>query len=130
VRYSPETLDHFRAPRGAGAFALVDDRVGQGEGGAVDAGAYVVMQVRVDAAGERIEAARFRGFGCPAVIASASLAVERITGARCDAAERLDADQIVRALHLPSARRASASAVVDALRAALSDVRAKQARQP
>jgi nitrogen fixation NifU-like protein len=115
--YSDAVLDHLRRPRGAGALPREDPDVRTGEAGDADDGRLVRMQLRV--AGDRVDQARFKAFGCAATIASASWLAERLPGRSLESAGRIGAGEIRAGLGLPEAQSAAAELALRALRAAL-----------
>ena len=74
MRYSEQVLDHFEQPRNCGALELEPGRVVSGSAGQVETGARVEIDLAVD--GPQVTDVRFRAFGCPQLIAAASLATE------------------------------------------------------
>ena len=115
--YSAAVLEHVRNPRNAGRLPADDPGVLTGEAGD-GVSERVRLQLRVDAAG-RIEASRFKAFGCPATIAAASYAALRLEGGTLERAKELRADEISDALDLAPAQRALAELPLRALEAAL-----------
>ena len=76
----------------------------------------------------RVQAARFRTFGCTAAIASASVLTELVTGLAQDAAAALEPADILNALGgLPARKEACALMAIGALRGALVDARVRAA---
>ncbi len=93
--YSATLIDHFERPRNAGALADAD----------VDTyvtnpvcGDSVRLFLRFDEAGEHIEAASFLSSGCPASIATSSVATELIAGLTLDEAVALTRDDYTEAV--------------------------------
>ncbi len=115
--YSAAELDNVLNPRNAGHLHVVVPGVLTAEAGE-GTGERVRLQLRVGAAG-RIEASRFKAFGCPATIAAASYAALRLEGATLERAVELRADEISNALDLAPAQRALAELPLRALDAAL-----------
>lgn len=118
MRYSSEVLARVRELARAGALEGGD--VGTGETGTLDEGTVVRFQVR--RSGDRIEAARFKVFGCSAAIASASLVAEWLEGAAVADADRLTAERVVQVLTLPPERHHVAALAVEAAKKAVKSV--------
>ena len=131
--YAPSAavLDHLRRPRHAGAFPPGQAGVRSGEAGAVEGGRLVRFQLRLTSGGSGaggsgagsggggVCEARFKAFGCPATIASASWLSEQVSGRSEAHARALGPDEVVRALDLSPERRAGAELALRALRRAL-----------
>lgn len=127
-RYGARVWEHFVHPRGVGALDSAMDAVGTGTAGTALAGDVIRVQVQVEAQ-ERIAAARFKAYGGCCTIATASYVAEWLQGRRLDEAEALLGGGIADALSLPLERRHCALIAEDALKAAIADYRAKQARR-
>lgn len=121
MAYSAQVLARVREPKLAGALPKDDPEVGTGEAGSLDGGTLVRIAIHADAGSERIDAARFKVFGCSAAIASASLIAERLEAASLADAERIAADEVAAALDLPADRVHVAGLAVDAARRAVED---------
>ena len=122
--YSPEVLARFREPPNLGSLPRDDPSVGTGEAGEESTGRLVRVQLRVDAEGVIAEA-RFKAFGCPATIASASWITERVSGAPLAALPPVTRSELIEALQLAPERREAADVAVAALTSALSASRAR-----
>jgi hypothetical protein len=72
ARYSARVLDLFRTLPGAGTLEGAAGHIATGEAVALDRGAWVRFEARV--AHGRIAECRFQAWGCPHVLAAASLA--------------------------------------------------------
>ena len=120
--YSAPLLEHFRNPQHAGSFARDAPGLVSGEASEEGGARIVRIQLLLEADG-RIRDARFKAFGCPATIASASFAVSRLPGRLLGEAECLEAAEIVEALDVPEARRGAVELAITALRAALARAR-------
>ncbi len=119
--YPPAAIDHFTAPRNVGTLADPD---GTGSDANPSCGDRTTITLRL--AGGTVAEARFRTFGCTAAIAAASVLTELVTGARVDAAARLDPGDVLRALGgLPPRKEPCALMAVGAFRAALIDARVR-----
>jgi len=111
-------LDHFHKPRHAGSLPAGTPGLCTGEAEEPDGGRLVRFWLSVSP-DDRIAAIRFKAFGCPATVAAASLASERLTGRPRGEAAALGAADLVRSLSLPEAREPAAALVIRALRSAL-----------
>jgi nitrogen fixation NifU-like protein len=116
--YSPALLDHFQHPRHAGSLPGDTPGLCTGEAEEPDGGRLVRFWLSV-APDDRIAEIRFKAFGCPATIAAASLASERLSGRPRREAAALEASALALALALPEARAPAVALVVQALRRAL-----------
>ena len=122
--YSPEVLARFREPPNLGSLPRDDPSVGTGEAGEESTGRLVRVQLRVDAEGVIAEA-RFKAFGCPATIASASWITERVSGAPLADLPSVTRSELIEALQLAAERREAADVAVAALQAAAHELRAR-----
>ena len=125
MAYSDKVLDHYEHPRNVGSLDKSDKRVGTGVVGAPECGDVMKLQIRVNDAGI-IEDAKFKTFGCGSAIASSSLATEWVKGKTVDEALKIRNTDIVEELALPPVKIHCSVLAEDAIRAALSDYRAKQ----
>src|SRR5512136_1752664 len=124
--YSDKVLDHYNHPRNVGALDRSDPRVGTGVVGAPECGDVMKLQIQVDDAG-RIVDAKFKTYGCGSAIASSSLATEWIKGRSVDQALKIKNVEIVNELSLPPVKIHCSVLAEDAIKAAISDYRKKQA---
>ena len=123
--YAAMTIAHFTEPRNVGA---IDDPDGKGSDANPSCGDRTTMTIRLRDG--RIEAARFRTFGCTAAIASASALTELAIGRTADEAAAIDPGELIRALGgLPARKEACALMAVGALRAALTDAQVKRSSE-
>ncbi len=119
--YSAATIAHFTAPRNVGAVEHPD---GRGSDANPSCGDRTTITIRLRDG--RVEAARFRTFGCTAAIASASALTELALGRTTDEAAAIEPGELIRVLGgLPIRKEACALMAVGALRAALLDARVK-----
>lgn len=125
MAYSDQVLDHYENPRNVGAFDKTDPDVGTGMVGAPACGDVLKLQIRVNDAGV-IEEARFKAYGCGSAIASSSLVTEWITGKTVDQALAIKNSAIAEELALPPVKIHCSVLAEDAIKAAVSDWRAKQ----
>ena len=119
--YSDQALDHLARPRNAGTIA---EPSGTGADTNPSCGDRTVITLTIGDG--RVQAARFRTFGCTAAIASASVLTELVTGLALDAAAALEPADILNALGgLPARKEACALMAIGALRGALVDARVR-----
>ena len=111
-------LEHFRAPRHAGAFPVGALDVIEGRAGQARHGREIHVQLQLDAEG-RIAACRYRVYGCPATIALCSLASERLPGLSLTEAAEWRGLALFRELELPAEKRPAVLVLEDAVRAAV-----------
>jgi NifU-like protein involved in Fe-S cluster formation len=115
ANYSAKALDHFLNPRNVGEVAGAD---AIGEAGPSESGDSLRLSLRIVEG--KIAEAKFRVFGCPATIASASMATELLTGMTLAEAERFSNRQVVAALGgLPRGKVQCSVLGEEALRGAL-----------
>jgi nitrogen fixation protein NifU and related proteins len=112
-RYSAEVQRRMRELPGAGE-PLADGAVAHGGAGDVEQGARVEFDFLVDQG--RVTKARFRAFGCPHLIATASWVTERLRGADRDSLVTWDWREAAEALEVPPAKFGRLLTVQDALR--------------
>src|ERR671936_908644 len=115
--YSERVVDHFTNPRNVG---VVENADGQGQDSNPACGDFTRMTVRVSDG--KIAEAKFKTFGCSAAIASASIVTTLAVGKDVDAAARLSAEDVLRALGgLPANKEGCALMAAGALRSAVAD---------
>lgn len=115
--YTDTVIEHATNPRNVGVLEAAD---GVGADGNPVYGNLVRIYLRLEAG--RVQAARFKAFGCSATIAAASVTTELATGATLLAARALDAAAIERALGgLSAEKRYCAAVAAGALHRALED---------
>lgn len=127
MAYSDKVLDHYNNPRNVGSLDKGSDKVGTGVVGAPECGDVMKLQIEVD--GDTIVDAKFKTFGCGSAIASSSLATEWIKGKTIDEALAIDNTQIVAELALPPVKIHCSVLAEDAIKAAVSDFKAKRAEE-
>lgn len=127
MAYNKKVTDHFENPRNVGSFedAANDAAVGVGLVGAPACGDVMQLQIKVDDSG-KIEDARFKTFGCGAVIASSSLVTEWIKGKSIDEALTIKNSQIAEELSLPPVKVHCSILAQDAIQSAVQNYREKQ----
>lgn len=128
MAYSEKILDHYNNPRNVGSLDKNDPSVGTGVVGAPECGDVMKLQIKVDE-NDRIIDAKFKTYGCGSAIASSSLATEWLKGRSLDQALEIKNTDIVRELALPPVKIHCSVLAEDAIRAAVNDLKRKQARR-
>ena len=105
--YNDEVRRRFSTPRFAGI---------AGGNTARRSGQDVDIEVSAAVADDRLAMVRFRAYGCPHTIAACDLACERLEGASADALVRLDVDELMRTLSVPTEKTGRILVLEDALR--------------
>jgi Fe-S cluster assembly scaffold IscU len=126
MAYSEKLLDHYDNPRNIGSFGKGEADVGTGLVGAPACGDVMKLQIKVGADG-RIADAKFKTFGCGSAIASSSLATEWVKGKTLEEAEKIKNTEIAQHLSLPPVKIHCSVLAEDAIKAAIKDLRDKQA---
>jgi NifU-like protein involved in Fe-S cluster formation len=103
----------MRSLAGAGALPAGPGVV-HGAAGDAEQGAQVEFDFRVE--DDRVRAVRFRAFGCPHLVASASWLTERLLGARRADLQDWDWREAAAALEVPPAKFGRLLTLQDALR--------------
>jgi len=124
MSYSKEVLDHYNNPRNVGVFDVSSKDVGTGMVGAPACGDVMRLQIKVNGEGI-IEDAKFKTYGCGSAIASSSLLTEWVKGKTLKEASHIKNTEIVEALDLPPVKIHCSVLAEDAIKAAISDLRAK-----
>ena len=125
MSYSDKVIDHYENPRNVGSLDTADSDVGTGMVGAPACGDVMRLQIKVSKDG-RIEDAVFKTYGCGTAIASSSLVTEWVKGKTLDQALEIKNSAIAEELALPPVKIHCSVLAEDAIRAAISDYRAKQ----
>ncbi len=125
MAYSDKVLDHYSNPRNVGSMDKNSAEVGTGLVGAPECGDVMKLQIKVDPQTGMIEDAKFKTFGCGSAIASSSLATEMLKGRTVDEALEIKNTQIVSELSLPPVKIHCSVLAEDAIKAAISDYKAK-----
>jgi nitrogen fixation NifU-like protein len=112
-RYGAEVRARMRSLGGAGALPAGHGMF-HGAAGDAEQGAQVEFDFRVE--GDRVQAARFRAFGCPHLVAGASWLTERLLGARRTDLEGWDWREAATALDVPPAKYGRLLTLQDAVR--------------
>ncbi len=126
MAYSEKVLDHYNNPRNVGSLDKKSANVGTGMVGAPECGDVMKLQIQVNEENGIIEDAKFKTFGCGSAIASSSLATEWLKGKTVDEALAIRNTDIVNELSLPPVKIHCSVLAEDAIKAAISDYRAKQ----
>jgi nitrogen fixation protein NifU and related proteins len=127
MAYSNKVIDHYENPRNVGSLPKDDPNVGTGLVGAPECGDVMKLQVKVNPSTGVIDDAKFKTFGCGSAIASSSLATEWLKGKTVDEALAIKNTDIVNELSLPPVKIHCSVLAEDAIKAAISDYKKKQA---
>ncbi|MFT3665308.1 Fe-S cluster assembly scaffold IscU [Piscinibacter sp.] len=125
MAYSDKVVDHYENPRNVGSFEKGDETVGTGMVGAPACGDVMKLQIKVNPATGLIEDAKFKTYGCGSAIASSSLVTEWVKGKSLDEALTIRNTQIAEELALPPVKIHCSILAEDAIKAAVSDYKAK-----
>ena len=125
MAYSEKVIDHYNEPRNVGSFTKEDDGVGTGLVGAPECGDVMKLQIKVE--NDQIVDAKFKTFGCGSAIASSSLATEWVKGKSVDDAMAIQNTEIVEELSLPPVKIHCSVLAEDAIKAAISDYKNRNA---
>ena len=118
MEYSETVLEHFRSPRNAGSFPAGTAGVLAGAAGSRQRGREIRFELKLGSGG-RIEACRYRVYGCPATVALCSVLSVRLAGLSPAEAADVSGLALAEELELPTPKRDAALLLEDALRAAL-----------
>ena len=127
MAYSDKVLDHYTNPRNVGSLDKNNPQVGTGLVGAPECGDVMKLQIKINPETNIIEDAKFKTFGCGSAIASSSLATEWVKGKTVQEALSIKNTDIVRELSLPPVKIHCSVLAEDAIRAAISDWKKKNA---
>ena len=125
MAYSEKVIDHYNEPRNVGSFTKGEDGVGTGLVGAPECGDVMKLQIKVE--NDKIVDAKFKTFGCGSAIASSSLATEWVKGKSVDDAMAIQNTEIVEELSLPPVKIHCSVLAEDAIKAAISDYKNRDA---
>ncbi|MCF3629774.1 Fe-S cluster assembly scaffold IscU [Thalassospiraceae bacterium LMO-SO8] len=125
MAYSEKVIDHYEKPRNVGTLDKNDTSVGTGLVGAPACGDVMKLQIKVSEDGI-IEDAKFKTFGCGSAIASSSLITEWVKGKTIEEAGSIKNTQIAEELALPPVKIHCSVLAEDAIKAAISDYKAKK----
>ena len=123
--YHANVDDHFKNPRNTGMLNEKDDDVGTGIVGAPACGDTLQFQIKVDKKTNKIKEVKFLAFGCPAAVASSSLATTLVEGKTIDEALQVKNTQIANELNLPPVKLHCSMLAQDAIRSAVESYRKK-----
>ncbi len=126
MAYSEKVIDHYENPRNVGAFDKNDPTVATGMVGAPACGDVMRLQLKIGDDGI-IEDAKFKTYGCGSAIASSSLVTEWVKGKSIDEATEITNTDIAQELALPPVKIHCSILAEDAIKAAVSDYKSKQA---
>ena len=126
MAYSDAVLDHYENPRNVGTLDKNDPNVGTGMVGAPACGDVMKLQLKVNAEGI-IEDAKFKTYGCGSAIASSSLVTEWVKGKTLNEAQAIKNTDIANELALPPVKIHCSVLAEDAIKAAVEDLKNKQA---
>ncbi len=126
MAYSDKVLDHYENPRNVGSLDKNDPQVGTGMVGAPACGDVMKLMIKVNDAGI-IEDAKFKTYGCGSAIASSSLVTEWLKGRTIEEAYAIKNSEIAEELALPPVKIHCSVLAEDAIKAAVADIKAKQA---
>jgi nitrogen fixation NifU-like protein len=126
MAYSDKVLDHYENPRNVGSLDKNDPQVGTGMVGAPACGDVMKLMIKVNDDGI-IEDAKFKTYGCGSAIASSSLVTEWLKGRTIEEAYAIKNSEIAEELALPPVKIHCSVLAEDAIKAAVADIRAKQA---
>ena len=127
MAYGDKVIDHFENPRNMGSLDKGSDDVGTGVVGAPECGDVMKLQIQVE--DDRIVDAKFKTFGCGSAIASSSLATEWVKGMSIEEAHSLKNTEIVQELALPPVKIHCSVLAEEAIKSAIEDYQAKQAKK-
>jgi nitrogen fixation protein NifU and related proteins len=130
MAYSEKVVEHYENPRNVGSFDKGDDTVGTGMVGAPACGDVMKLQIKVDPTTGLIQDAKFKTYGCGSAIASSSLVTEWVKGKSLDEALAIKNTHIAEELALPPVKIHCSILAEDAIKAAVSDYRAKTTGGP
>jgi len=127
MAYSDKVVDHYNHPRNVGSLDKNDPTVGTGLVGAPECGDVMKLQMKINPETQVIEEAKFKTFGCGSALASSSLATEWVKGKTVEEALSIKNTDIVRELSLPPVKIHCSVLAEDAIKAAISDWKRKNA---
>lgn len=123
--YTPQVNDHYENPRNVGT---ITDADGTAAVGSPASGEMVKLTLKIT--NDVVVAAKFRAFGCPTAIASASMLTELVTGTHISEAEKITADQLSEMLGgLPEDKQRYAKTTEKVLKTAIADFLSKKEAQ-
>jgi nitrogen fixation protein NifU and related proteins len=123
MAYSNTVLDHYENPRNVGKMDDKDPTVGTGMVGAPACGDVMKLQIKVEDG--IITDAKFKTYGCGSAIASSSLVTEWVKGMTLEAANEIKNTDLATELALPPVKIHCSILAEDAIKAAISNYKAK-----
>ena len=123
-RYSARVLELFAELPGAGSMAAGAGEIVVGEALALDRGAWIRFEARLEDG--RIAECRFRAWGCPHTLAAAALVATKLGSRPQSRPHVIDASELARELGAPAEKMGRFLVVEDALRALLAHERRVQ----
>ncbi|GMF47601.1 unnamed protein product [Phytophthora fragariaefolia] len=126
-RYHENVIDHYENPRYVGA---TDKRARTWARASWACGDVMKLQIQVDEHGTIVEStvdSKFKTFRCGSVIASSSVATEWFKGKSVDECLQIKNTDIAAHLKLPPVKLHCSMLAEDAIKAAISDYKRKQA---
>ena len=123
--YHANVDDHFSSPRNTGVLNEKDEDVGTGIVGAPACGDTLQFQIKVDKNTNKIKEVKFLAFGCPAAVASSSLATTLVEGKTLDEALQVKNTMIANELNLPPVKLHCSMLAQDAIRSAVESYKKK-----
>ncbi|KAG1696330.1 hypothetical protein DVH05_015531 [Phytophthora capsici] len=124
--YHENVIDHYENPRNVGAMDKTAKDVGTGLVGAPACGDVMKLQIQVDENGTIVDS-KFKTFGCGSAIASSSVATEWLKGKSVEECLKIKNTDIASHLKLPPVKLHCSMLAEDAIKAAISDYKRKQA---
>lgn len=118
MNYNELVLSHFHQPRNVGEFAADLPGIARARVGTVAAGNVAQLELQIEH--DVIQAAKFKAYGEPYVIAACSYLTEQLTKKSLAEAEKIDHFHFAKALAMPTTKLHTALLVEDLLKAALS----------
>ena len=119
--YTPQVIEHYENPRNVGT---ITDADGTATVGSTASGEMIKLTLKV--LENVIVGAKFRAFGCPTAIASASVLTEMVTGSNIPEALQITASHLSKALGgLPLDKQRYADAAEEVLKTAIADFLSK-----
>jgi nitrogen fixation NifU-like protein len=120
--YSQQLLDHFENPRNVGEIENAD-----GKGRVTNPACGDIMSLHIRVEGNKICEAKFKTYGCPAAIASGSVATEMLIGKTLEEALRISHKDVDKALGgLEPATVHGSILAEDAIQTAIQDYKARK----
>ncbi|KAL7687902.1 putative ISC system FeS cluster assembly, IscU scaffold protein [Plasmopara halstedii] len=124
--YHENVIDHYENPRNVGSMDKSSKDVGTGLVGAPACGDVMKLQIQVDENGTIVDS-KFKTFGCGSAIASSSVATEWLKGKSVEECLNIKNTDIASHLKLPPVKLHCSMLAEDAIKAAISDYKRKQA---